>query len=353
MMTRYRRLLLLTFFVLAAAVVPTLAGAATHHAPKAPRTPELTALVPVAGVPTNPVATPSYVYVASDAPSVITLINAHTHRVAATIPTIPKSFAIVISPNLSTIYVASTLAVSTFSTSSNRVTATLRLPRVTEIAALADGDAAVLYKGGSALGTISPSGSLSYHRTLKTPAKYLAASSSVFVLSFHSPKNSSLSAFSEALTPLRTMGTARGATGLVATALGVFVPNVAKKSVFVFSTSLSPERTLQVNDPQLVTTNGNTVFVSNPTRLYEYANSYLAASTPLKAPLISMLFAGSKLYATSFAPQSSLITFTTSSLKVTARLTLALATGQATSVPGSDLVYISNHAGLVADVTLN
>jgi hypothetical protein len=310
-------------------------------------------LVPVAGLPANPVATAAYVYVASDSPSVITVVNAHTHRVAATIPTTPKSFAIAISPNLATIYVAATGAVTTFSTYSNRVTAIVRLPRITQVAVLADGNAAVLYESGRALGVISPYGALSYHRALKTPAKYLAAASSIYTLSFHSPKNATLSAFSETGVPSRVMGTPRGATGLVATALGVFVTNTAKKSVFEYSTNLSPERPLSAIDPQFVTTNANSVFISGPTRLYEYSNSYLVASLSLKGAIISMLFVGPKIYTTSYAPSSAFTALTTAPLHATSHLTLALATGQAVAVPGSDLVYVSNHAGLLADVTLN
>jgi hypothetical protein len=351
MMTRYLRLLLLTSCVLAALATP--AAASPHHAPKPRHVPTLTALVPVAGAPTNPVATASYVYVASDSPSVITLINAHTHRVATTIPTTPKSFAIAALPDPSTIYIASTLAVTTFSTYSNRVTAIVRLPRITQVAVLADGNAAVLYESGRALGVISPYGALSYHRALKTPAKYLAAASSIYTLSFHSPKNATLSAFSETGVPTRVTLTPRGATGLVATALGVFVTNTAKKSVFEYSTNLSPERPLSAIDPQFVTTNANSVFISGPTRLYEYSNSYLVASLSLKGAIISMLFVGPKIYTTSYAPSSAFTALTTAPLHATSHLTLALATGQAVAVPGSDLVYVSNHAGLLADVTLN
>lgn len=315
--------------------------------------PMLVALVPVAAVPGTPVATPSYIYTASTSPSVLTVVNAHAHHVATTLPIPPGSFATGISPAFSTIYVAAPSTVTSISSASNRVTATIHLPGVTQLAALSNGSAAVLYASGTALGVINQAGTLVYHRTLKVPATYLAAGPSIYSLSFNAPKKPIVSSYSLSLNPLAATNTPRGSSGLAATPLGVFVPDAASASLSEFTLALKATVTIQVTDPQLISTNANNVFVATPTKLYEYSSSSLVASTPLKAPLISMIFVGQRLYTTSFAPQSAFSTYNLPGLTSTSTLTLALATGTAVLVPGANLAYVSNHAGLLADVALN
>ena len=346
MMTR--RLFTATALSLAALLTPFAAASAS----KSPA-PKITAFIPVAAVPDNPVSTASYVYVASIRPSVLSVIDARTHHVATTL-TIPSgSFASVISPALSTIYVASTNDVTVVSPLSNRVTASLHLPRVTALAILSNGDAAALYANGAGLAVINSAGSLISHRSLKIRASYLAASSAVYTLSFRSPKNPVLSSYSPALAPSAVTTVARGASGLVATPLGVFVLNVPAQRVEELSVALRAATTIKVKDPQFVTTSGQRVYIASSKVLYEYTSSQLVASSPLKAPLISMLFDGAYLLTTSFEPEAAFCTYNVASLKALSRLTLALATGDATLVPGSNLVYVSNHAGLVSDITIN